>query len=88
MKYVKLLTVSVWFVPTDLRRRVGDAKGRIDLHNLYLRRLKLLSYVNVLANFEKQDDSSLHNNETQDDSSLDGCVELGEPRSSDEGRSK
>lgn len=32
---------------------VGDAKRRVDLHSLYLRRLKLISYVNTLVKFEK-----------------------------------
>ena len=52
---------------------IGDAKCRVDLHNLYLRRLKLISYVSTLAKFERQDSSPLH-----------GCVELGEHGSSDE----
>jgi low-affinity ferrous iron transport protein len=34
---------------------IGDAKRRVDLHNVYLRRLKLISYVNTLVKFEKQD---------------------------------
>lgn len=33
---------------------VGDAKRRVDLHNLYLRRLKLVSYVNTLVKIENQ----------------------------------
>jgi low-affinity ferrous iron transport protein len=33
---------------------VGDAERRVDLHNLYVRRLKLISYVNTLVNSEKQ----------------------------------
>lgn len=52
---------------------IGDAKGRVDLHNLYLRRLKLISYVKKLAKFEKQDDSPLHDR-----------AELSELRSSDD----
>jgi low-affinity ferrous iron transport protein len=32
---------------------VGDAERRVDLHNIYLRRLKLISYVNTLENLEK-----------------------------------
>lgn len=31
---------------------VGDAKRRVDLHNLYIRRLALISYVNNLVKFE------------------------------------
>jgi low-affinity ferrous iron transport protein len=33
---------------------VGDAEKRVDLHNMYLRRLKLISYVNALLDLEKQ----------------------------------
>lgn len=33
---------------------IGDARRRVDLHNIYLRRLKLLSYVNTLVKVEKQ----------------------------------
>jgi low-affinity ferrous iron transport protein len=32
---------------------VGDAERRVDLHNVYLRRLKLISYVNTLVELEK-----------------------------------
>jgi low-affinity ferrous iron transport protein len=37
---------------------IGDAKRRVDLYNIYLRRLKLVSYVDTLAkveNAEEQD---------------------------------
>lgn len=33
---------------------IGDAKRRVDLHNVYLRRLKSITYVNTLAKLEKQ----------------------------------
>lgn len=33
---------------------IKDAKRRVDLHNVYLRRLKLVSYVNMLVKFEEQ----------------------------------
>lgn len=33
---------------------VGDAPRRVDLHNLYLRRLKVISYVNTLVKSEQQ----------------------------------
>jgi len=33
---------------------VGEAKRRVDLHNIYLRRLKLISYINALVKFESQ----------------------------------
>ena len=32
---------------------VGDAKRRVDLHNIYLRRLKLVSYINTLDKLEE-----------------------------------
>jgi len=32
---------------------VSDAKRRVDLQNIYVRRLKLLAYVNAVVNFEK-----------------------------------
>jgi low-affinity ferrous iron transport protein len=32
---------------------IGDSKRRIELHNIYLRRLKLISYVDTLVEFEK-----------------------------------
>ena len=32
---------------------IGDAKRRVDLHNIYLRRLKLISYVDTLAKVEQ-----------------------------------
>lgn len=32
---------------------IGDAKKRVDLHNIYLRRLKLVSYVNTLVKLEE-----------------------------------
>jgi low-affinity ferrous iron transport protein len=34
---------------------VEDAKRRVDLHNVYLRRLKLISYINSLVESEKQE---------------------------------
>ena len=34
--------------------KIGDDKKRVDLHNIYLRRLKLISYVNTLVKLEKQ----------------------------------
>lgn len=33
---------------------VGDAKKRVDLHNIHLRRLKLISYVNTLVKLETE----------------------------------
>jgi low-affinity ferrous iron transport protein len=33
---------------------IGDAKKRVDLHNIYLRRLKLISFVNTMVKLEKQ----------------------------------
>lgn len=33
---------------------IGDAKQHVDLHNIYLRRLKLISYVKTLIKLEKQ----------------------------------
>jgi low-affinity ferrous iron transport protein len=33
---------------------IGDAKRRVDLHNIYLRRLKLISYVNTLVESVKE----------------------------------
>jgi low-affinity ferrous iron transport protein len=33
---------------------IADANMRVDLHNIYLRRLKLVSYVDALVKFEKQ----------------------------------
>jgi low-affinity ferrous iron transport protein len=33
---------------------VKDARRRVDLHNVYVRRLKLVTYVNTLVKFEKQ----------------------------------
>jgi low-affinity ferrous iron transport protein len=33
---------------------VGDAERRVDLHNLYVRRLTLISYINTLVKSEKQ----------------------------------
>ena len=32
---------------------IKDAKRRVDLHNIYLRRLKLISYINTLDKFEE-----------------------------------
>ena len=32
---------------------IGDAKRRVDLYNIYLRRLKLVSYVDTLAKAEQ-----------------------------------
>jgi low-affinity ferrous iron transport protein len=33
---------------------IGNAKRRVDLHNIYLRRLKLISYVNALPKLEEK----------------------------------
>ncbi|KFZ00966.1 hypothetical protein V501_10309 [Pseudogymnoascus sp. VKM F-4519 (FW-2642)] len=38
---------------------IGDAKRRVDLHNIYLRRLKSITYVNTLAKLEKQERAGL-----------------------------
>ena len=38
---------------------VGDANRRVDLHNIYVRRLKLISYVNALVNIQEQEDEKL-----------------------------
>ena len=37
---------------------VGDAERRVDLHNLYMRRLKLISYLNTFVKIERQEELS------------------------------
>jgi low-affinity ferrous iron transport protein len=54
---------------------IGDAKRRVDLHNIYLRRLKLVSYVETLAKVEQLDKVEM---QIDVEVEVDECLEIEE----------